>query len=102
MDTHGNFSKNALSWKFISKNFDYISRCKFHDFVIAINDNLHQYVRVYSKFMLEIQHMCCNLSFGLATKAKGLQGCGPKGSPGVTSETPGSVGECEGVSPHTP
>jgi hypothetical protein len=45
---------------------------------------------------------CCNLSFGLATKAKGLQGCGPRGSPGVTSETPGSVGECEGVSLHTP
>jgi hypothetical protein len=39
------------------------------------------------------------------TKAKGLQGCGPKGSPGikarrssgVTSHTPGSVRKCEGV-----
>jgi len=30
-----------------------------------------------------------------------LQGCGPRGSPGVTLETPGSVGECEGVSLHT-
>ncbi len=28
---------------------------------------------------------CRNPSFGLATKAKGLQGCGPRGSPGVTS-----------------
>jgi len=36
------------------------------------------------------------------TKAKGLQGCGPRGSPGVTSHTPGSVGKCEGVNPHTP
>jgi hypothetical protein len=46
---------------------------------------------------------CCrNPSFGLATKAKGLQGYGPKGSPGVTSGTPGSVGKCEGVNPHTP
>ncbi len=45
---------------------------------------------------------CRNPSFGLATKAKGLQGCEPRGSPGVTSETPGSVGECEGVSLHTP
>jgi hypothetical protein len=45
---------------------------------------------------------CRNPSFGLATKAKGLQGCGPRGSPGVTSETPGSVGECEGMSLHTP
>jgi len=46
--------------------------------------------------------MCRNPNFGLATKAKGLQGCGPRGSPGVTLETPGSVGECEGVSLHTP
>jgi hypothetical protein len=45
---------------------------------------------------------CRNPSFGLATKAKGLQGCGPKGSPGVTSRTPGSVGKCEVVNPHTP
>jgi hypothetical protein len=77
-----------------------------------------------------------NPSFGLATKAKGiarvrakedarelsqeerspgvkakaLQECGPRGSPGVkargspgvTSHTPGSVRKCEGVSPHTP
>ncbi len=45
---------------------------------------------------------CRNPSFGLATKAKGLQGCGSRGSLGVTSETPESVGECEGVSLHTP
>jgi len=39
------------------------------------------------------------------TKAKGLQGCGvrgsprvkAKGSPGVTSHTPKSVKKCEGV-----
>jgi hypothetical protein len=46
--------------------------------------------------------LCRNPSLGLATKAKGLQGCGPRGSPGVTSHTPGSVRECEGVNPHTP
>ncbi len=46
--------------------------------------------------------MCRNPSFGLATKAKRLQGCGPRGSPGVILKTPGSVGECEGVSLHTP
>ncbi len=45
---------------------------------------------------------CRNPSFGLATKAKGLQGCGPKGSPGVTSWISESVGKCEGVNPHTP
>jgi hypothetical protein len=56
---------------------------------------------------------CRNPNFGLATKAKGLQGCklrgspgakvkslqgcGPRGSPGVTSHTPGNVRKCEGV-----
>jgi hypothetical protein len=38
-------------------------------------------------------------------KAKTLQGCGPRGSQGVTSHTPGSVRsvrECEGVNTHTP
>jgi hypothetical protein len=29
----------------------------------------------------ELEQECRNPSFGLATKAKGLQGCGPKGSP---------------------
>ncbi len=43
-----------------------------------------------------------NPSLGLVTKAKGLQGCGPRGSPRVTSERPESAGECEGVSLHTP
>jgi len=45
---------------------------------------------------------CRNPSFGLATKAKGLQECGPRGSMGITSHTPGSVRKCEGVNPHTP
>jgi len=45
---------------------------------------------------------CRNPSFGLTTKEKGLQGCGPRGSSGVTSETLGSAGECEGLSLHTP
>jgi hypothetical protein len=45
---------------------------------------------------------CCNLSLGLATKAKGLQGCGLRRKPGVTQHTPGSVRRCEGMNPHTP
>jgi len=67
------------------------------------------------------QHPCCNPSFGLATKAKGLQGCRLRGNPGikakgspqvkatrsprVTSHTPESVRsvrEYERVNPHTP
>ncbi len=35
-------------------------------------------------------------------KAKALQGCGPRRSPGVTSQTPRSVKKCEGVNLHTP
>jgi len=42
------------------------------------------------------------LALGLRPKQKGLQGCGPRGSPGVTSHTPGSVGKCEGVNPRIP
>jgi hypothetical protein len=59
-ETHGytwEFFKERIELKFIPKNSNYISRCKFHDLVNAINDNLHQYVRAYSEFMLEIQHM---------------------------------------------
>jgi len=41
---------------------------------------------------------CCNPSFGLTTKAKGLQGCGPRENPGVTPYTPGSVGKCHNLS----
>ncbi len=44
----------------------------------------------------------CNLSLGFATKAKGLQGCGPRGSSGVKSHTLKSVGKCEGGNLHTP
>jgi hypothetical protein len=75
--------------------------------------------RLYST--LSLPRQCRNPSFGLATKAKALQGYGPRGSPGVkaresprvkargspgikarrspgvTSHTPRSVRECEGV-----
>jgi hypothetical protein len=42
------------------------------------------------------------LALGLQPRQKGLQGCGPRGSLGVTSHTPRSVGKCEGVNLHTP
>jgi len=48
------------------------------------------------------QNNVATLTFGLATKAKGLQGCEPRGSLGVTSHAPKSVGKCERVNPHTP
>jgi hypothetical protein len=45
---------------------------------------------------------CRNPSLGLAIKAKACKGVGQEGSLGVTSHAPGSVGECEGMNPHTP
>jgi hypothetical protein len=45
--------------------------------------------------------MCHNPSLGLATKARTCKGVS-QGSMGVTSHAPRSVGECEGMNPHTP
>jgi hypothetical protein len=45
------FFKEHIELEFIPKNSDYISRCKLRDFVNATNDNLCQYVKVYSKLM---------------------------------------------------
>jgi hypothetical protein len=76
--THGStweFFKECIKSEFIPKNSDYISRCKLHDLVNANNDNLRQYVRAYSKLMLEIRHMheldqVCHFVIGLPTWAK--------------------------------
>jgi len=67
-----------------------------------VSQTVSYVIRQKRIFAEKNERKCRNPSFGLATKAKGFQGCGPRGSPGVTSETPGSVGECEGVSLHTP
>jgi hypothetical protein len=45
---------------------------------------------------------CRNPSLRLATKAKGLQGCGPRLSSGVAFSCPGSAKECEGKNPTLP
>jgi hypothetical protein len=49
-------------------------------------------------------NMCRNPSFGLVTKAKGLQGCGPRGSPGVKAKRSQRCGprKSSGVTSHTP
>jgi hypothetical protein len=41
-------------------------------------------------------------SLGLATKARACSGAGQEWSPGVTFHALRSVGECEGMNPHTP
>jgi hypothetical protein len=76
--THGytwEFFKERIESEFIPKNSDYISRCKLRDLVNVNNDNLHQYVKAYSEFMLEIRHMyeldqVCHFMIGLPTWAK--------------------------------
>ncbi len=52
--------------------------------------------------VITIIFIYCNPSFGLMTKAKGLQGYGPRRSLGVTSHVHKSVGKCEGMNLHTP
>jgi hypothetical protein len=54
--------------------------------------------------LCHILAMICvaTLALGSQPRQKGLQGCGPKGSLGVTSETPKSARDCGGVSLHTP
>jgi hypothetical protein len=65
-----------------------------------MREQSHEVKREHCTRFLEGE--CRNPSFGLMTKAKGLQGCGPRESLGVKSHTPRSVGKCEGVNPHTP
>jgi hypothetical protein len=77
-ENHGytwEFFKEHIELKFIPKNSNYISRFKLRDLVNAINDNFHQYVRVYFELMFEIRHMheldyVCHFVIGLSTWAK--------------------------------
>ncbi len=69
------FFKECLELDFVPRNFDYISRCKLRDLVNGTNENLRQYARAYSEFMLEIRHMheldrVCQFVMGLPTWAK--------------------------------
>jgi hypothetical protein len=69
------FFKERFKSEFVPRNFDYISRRKLRDLVNATNENLRQYVRAYSEFMLEIRHMheldrVCQFVMGLSTWAK--------------------------------
>jgi len=55
-----------------------------------------------SKTTKKEESWCHNLSLGLATKVRVCKGASQKGSPGITSQAPGSVGDYEGMNPHTP
>jgi hypothetical protein len=48
------FFKDLVETEFVPRNSDYISRCKLRDLVNATNENLRQYVRIYSELVLEI------------------------------------------------
>jgi len=45
--------------------------------------------------------ICCNPSFGLATKARACKSAGQKGGLKDTSYIPESAGECERMNSHT-
>jgi hypothetical protein len=67
--------KEHVESGFVPRNSNNISRCKLHDLVNAINDNLRQYVKAYSELMFEIWHMheldrVCQFVMGLPTWAK--------------------------------
>jgi hypothetical protein len=47
----------------------------------------------FKSLSLAIRFSVATLALGSRPRQKGLQGCGPKGSLGVTSETPGSARE---------
>jgi len=69
------FFKEYIELEFIPKNSDHISRCKLHDLVNAANDNLHQYVKAYTKLMFEVRHIhkldrMCHFVMGLLIGAK--------------------------------
>jgi hypothetical protein len=42
------------------------------------------------------------LALGSRPRQRGLQGCKPRRSPGITPHALRSVGKCEGMNPHTP
>jgi len=69
------FFKERVETEFVPRNSNYILRCKLRDLVNATNENLRQYVRAYSEFMLAIRHMheldrVCQFVMGLPTWAK--------------------------------
>jgi hypothetical protein len=47
-----------------------------------------------------VNHYCCNLSLGLATKAKACKGVGQEWNSRVIFHAPWSVRKCEGMNPH--
>jgi hypothetical protein len=52
-----------------------------------VHEEVHEWLEVKSMNTSFVwQSTCRKPSFGLATKAKGLQGCEPKKSPGVKSK----------------
>jgi hypothetical protein len=52
--------------------------------------------------MLQPSYNCRNLNIGLVTKATACKSVGQEGALGDTFYTPGSVGKCERMNPHTP
>jgi hypothetical protein len=62
----------------------------------------HVWCELQTNYIKNVFRLCRNPSLGLVTKVRACKGAGQEGSPGVTSHVPRSVGECEGMNPHTP
>ncbi len=61
-----------------------------------------KYARSWSWMKSFCVMLCCNPSLGLVTKTRACKGANQEWSPRVTFHVPKSVGECEGMNPHTP
>ncbi len=67
------------------------SSCFHYNFNPTISNNIMHLLAILSHLLKHICYFfiliyCCNPSFGLATKAKGLQGCEPRKNPGVKAK----------------
>jgi hypothetical protein len=57
VENHGyswEFLKNNIELKRIPKKIDYFSICKFHNIENEPNNNLQQYLKTFTKVVLEI------------------------------------------------
>ncbi len=97
--THTSFSPTFLGWqKAIFRIAKWVE-----NFISSFGCNQYEGYTTPNA-ILEIRNWhcnCCNLNLGLMTKARACKGVSQKGTPGVTSHVPKSVGECEGMNFHT-
>ncbi len=102
-----------LSIKFLCKHATFVSKCKpnlLHNLSL-MNANVEKVCSsstnpntntIATQPTSNTHSACRNPSLGLTIKARACKSAGQEGSLGLTSHAPGSVGEYEGMNPHTP